>query len=152
MLLAAGLGVLLAAACSHATGATATPVNASKAPSSVLDATTSPGPKQPPAWPFVFNGYASVNGTPVPTGYQVVGAISDYRSDPAKVQGAGEFLGLTVPGTADAIKDNWSDKPISFFLVSPSGKQVESSQSVTFVKRSKPTVYNDYKLSFPKLP
>lgn len=110
---------------------------------------TTPLPGMPPAWPFVFSGAAEAGGQPVPPGYQVVGRIDDYESDPVDIkESGGRFLALTV----GPLKERWFGRPITFHLIGPDGSEVQAEQSLEFIQRQRPTVFSSYQVKFPSLP
>jgi hypothetical protein len=101
-------------------------------------------PAVPAAWPFVFNGDATVGGTPVPAGLQIVGRIDEYRSASVTTQ-EGKYSALPV-GPLDS---KFFDLPIEFELTRLSdGKTVTAAETMVFRALPQPSVFQ-FNLTFP---
>lgn len=103
-------------------------------------------PAIPPAWPFVFNGRATIGGRPAPAGLLITGRIAEYRSAPVTTQ-EGRYSALPV-GPLDT---KFFDRPIAFELTRPSdGKTAVAEQTLVFRALPQPSLY-ELDLTFPAL-
>ncbi|MBI2964837.1 MAG: hypothetical protein HYY34_01385 [Chloroflexi bacterium] len=103
-------------------------------------------PAIPPAWPFVFNGRATVGDQPVPAGMLITGRIAEYRSAPVTTR-EGRYSALPV-GPLDK---KFFDRPIAFELTrSSDGRTVVAEQTLVFRALPQPSVY-ELDLTFPAL-
>ena len=101
----------------------------------------------PAAWPFIYSGKILADGVPVPEGYTVVGRIDDFESDPIVIKES-KYWALTV----GSVHSRHFDRPITFHLISPDGKEVAAEQSEQFVQYPRPTEFRNFLLVFSKLP
>ena len=101
----------------------------------------------PAAWPFIYSGHIIADGVPVPEGYTLVGRIDDFESHPIVVKES-KYWALTI----GSVHKRHFDRPITFHLISPGGKEVEAEQSERFVQHHRPTEFRNFSLVFSKLP
>ena len=96
----------------------------------------------PPPFPFIFKGTATtVDGAPVPDGFQIFAKIDDYRSEPVDVVD-GQYRDLTVgPRTHD-----YFNMTITFVLWDVEALETDEYRRVGFPE------FKTLNLTFPNLP
>lgn len=99
--------------------------------------------QQFPPFPWIYIGNATVGGSPVPDGFEIVAKILDYESRPIVVKD-GRYAGLTVgPPNRD-----YTGEKIIFYL---QGVRAEQTEEV-FKNLGTPVVRRGFDLTFPNLP
>ncbi len=96
-----------------------------------------------PAGPFFFSGPITAGGAPVPNGFTVVARLVSFESEPVEVKN-GRYAGLIVSPGGGA---EFLNQTITFHLGSE-----RAAETSTFVARSVPTIENDFRLTFTRIP
>ena len=103
-------------------------------------------PGGPPAWPYVFQGGATVGGRPIPAGTPIFARLGSARSQVAETF-EGRYLNIIVgPSAVEDI-----DSRITFHLGDPNGASVQAKETFDF--EPLPEIANfELDLSFSRLP
>ena len=103
-------------------------------------------PGGPPAWPYIFQGSATVDGNPAPAGIPVFARIGSSRSLVAETL-EGRYLNIIVgPTTVEDLGHS-----ITFHLGDPDGTSIQARETFDFEPPPQITNFG-LDLSSPRLP